>query len=287
MKYSENYNLALPSREENDIADINEISNNFKSLDSIISTLDKKADTFTYITMQGTSGIWSYRVWSDNSVECWGRKACENVYCTNAWGSVFESTTSYSAEYPFLFDEIPYQTLSISGTSDYAVWLEYPTDTASNSKTGTGSWYFVRPTAMEIPPNTVYVDIYVKGKLPPTVLKNESFDGRNVFQFSGSYPEFTYGGDYAVDYYNGEYGYLVKNAVVRDINLVSVPWDKGSVRPGLRLTFYHPGFTSDVVLAVRNLDGDIIDVGLILQQPGESYTNIGTENDKLTIYRLS
>lgn len=63
------------------------------------------------VTDTGTSGGWTYRIWSDGTAECWKSfdadgKAFENAY-GNAWFISFESTM------PFEFDEIPHSWVSV------------------------------------------------------------------------------------------------------------------------------------------------------------------------------
>lgn len=226
MKYSENYKLALPSRDENDIADINEISNNFKSLDSIISKLDKKTDMFTYITLQGTSGIWDFRIWSDNTVELWGRKTCSGVYCVNAWGTLFESNKKYSENYAFTFGVVPKQTISLSSSDDNQFMLEYPGGADSNSETGTGSWYFVRPLSMSGGTGrTVYTDIFVKGILQQYLLKNAAFStGNGAVQLESDASNANmYGNKYWVQCSIDGVTYALSNNGT--VGLITTPWD--------------------------------------------------------------
>lgn len=44
MEYSENLNFYLPSRDDDDVADINQISANFKTIDGQMGVIDEALD---------------------------------------------------------------------------------------------------------------------------------------------------------------------------------------------------------------------------------------------------
>lgn len=71
------------------------------------------------IIEQGTSGIWTYRKWSDGTAECWGKKATYSAY--GVWVSPIYYTTTYAGNqnYPNgLFVDVPICT--VSGVSNAA-----------------------------------------------------------------------------------------------------------------------------------------------------------------------
>ena len=174
---------------------------------------DAGAVPAAYIVEQGSSGIWSYRKWNDYTMECWGRKICNDVYCVNQWGTVYESNKIYSETYPFVFESIPYQMISISGSNSHSFMLEYPASADSNTTTSTGGWYFVRPSSMSGDTGkTVYVDIYIKGKIKEPVLDNVPVNCTSgPVTFAGKASLLVYGDSYYVTYYNAAYGGNILN----------------------------------------------------------------------------
>ena len=187
---------------------------------------DAGAVPAAYVVLQGTCGIWDYRIWSDNTAELWGRKTCNGVYCVNAWGNVFESNTSYSENYAFTFSTVPKQTLSPSGSDSNQFMLEYPGSADSNSKTGTGSWYFVRPSTMSGDTGkTVYVDIFAKGTLQQYLLKNAEFStGNGAVQLESDAADTNmYGNKYWVECSID--GVKYEFALSYTVNVITTPWD--------------------------------------------------------------
>lgn len=74
-----------------------------------------------FVYEQGTDGIWSYRKWSDGSVELWGRST-KNVNTTQAFGNIYRSTTTYRETFPFTFKTAPICSCAISSAGDWALW---------------------------------------------------------------------------------------------------------------------------------------------------------------------
>lgn len=67
------------------------------------------------IVEQGTSGIWTYRKWSDGTAECWGRAS------KTLSGNSVETATYVN--YPFAFTAPPFAIVSTSagGANNYLV----------------------------------------------------------------------------------------------------------------------------------------------------------------------
>lgn len=94
------------------------------------------------IVEQGTSGMWTYRKWSDGVSECWGKVQWQTSY--TQWGSVYYSTGSPQQNYPSgLFTEQPCEIVNLLGGGGDG-WLGANT-TAPASKDKTGSYYRMRP----------------------------------------------------------------------------------------------------------------------------------------------
>jgi hypothetical protein len=67
------------------------------------------------VVEQGTSGIWTYRKWSDGTAECWGKITNTSFDITKAWGSMYISYAGTSGEFyanfpTNLFIEAPVET---------------------------------------------------------------------------------------------------------------------------------------------------------------------------------
>ena len=63
-----------------------------------------------YILAQGTSGIWTYRIWESGVAECWGRQDFRSIAITQAVGSFYKSTSEIQPDLPsaFTFTQMPY-----------------------------------------------------------------------------------------------------------------------------------------------------------------------------------
>lgn len=111
------------------------------------------------IVEQGTSGIWTYRKWSDGTAECWGLLQWTTTY--SAWGNIFYSTGSPQQNYPSgLFTETPVENVTLLGGGGDG-WLGANT-TASPTKDKTGSYYRLRATTSQS--NTATIAIHSIGK---------------------------------------------------------------------------------------------------------------------------
>ena len=47
-----------------------------------------------HVVEEGTSGIWTYRKWSDGTAECWGKTAAKTYSCTNQSGNGYYTSES-------------------------------------------------------------------------------------------------------------------------------------------------------------------------------------------------
>lgn len=110
------------------------------------------------IVEQGTSGIWTYRKWSDGTAECWG-KTTTTVNITSAWGGIYSGgNASISVDYPTnLFISPPTETASYDCSSSIMqCYLSTPTATK------TRSYQFVRGAAASN--QNITIEIYAIGK---------------------------------------------------------------------------------------------------------------------------
>jgi hypothetical protein len=117
---------------------------------------------------QGTSGIWTYRKWSDGTAECWGSIGVEATFPTSAnWGGLFTSgaIAASNVAYPTnLFIEIPVISASLLVRSTGGILMAPGGSSGSAaSKTRTGVYEIARGAATS---GTQYYTINydVKGK---------------------------------------------------------------------------------------------------------------------------
>ena len=98
-----------------------------------------------FVIEEGTSGIWTYRKWSDGTAECWGRLSW-TISTWGTWGNIYYSNTSTNEALPSgLFTETPVINATLmAGGGDG--WLGEDT-AALPSKTNVGGYYKLRATA--------------------------------------------------------------------------------------------------------------------------------------------
>ena len=96
-----------------------------------------------YITETGTSGIWTYRKWSDGTAECWGTHSW-TISSWTGWGSTYYSTYSGNISYPSgLFNATP--TVTADGhASTEDCWLA---GRSGGSSTQTPSYFLMRSSS--------------------------------------------------------------------------------------------------------------------------------------------
>lgn len=114
------------------------------------------------IEVQNTSGIWTYRKWTDGTAECWGIKEVDTAI-TNATSGWYSSgqLAGTNINYPFTFTSLPTVIASVMPTGDTWAVL-FPSNTAgSTSKTGT---YQLMSTSKFDASKKYYIAYQVKGK---------------------------------------------------------------------------------------------------------------------------
>lgn len=116
-----------------------------------------------YIVQQGTSGIWTYRLWNSGIAECWGRKSVSTTI-TTAWGSLFSSgaLTASNVGLPFTFKEVPCITVALTNNGA-GVFLMAAGSWAPPSTTTTGAFELVRGTSSTTS-NSYGLNYQVKGR---------------------------------------------------------------------------------------------------------------------------
>lgn len=102
-----------------------------------------------YIIQQGTSGIWTYRLWDSGIAECWGSKSV-SVPVASAWGNVYTSgsLSALNISYPFTFKELPTLTASLSCSGVGAILMVPGGSSQPASVSSTGLFEICRGTAV-------------------------------------------------------------------------------------------------------------------------------------------
>lgn len=110
-----------------------------------------------HITGSGTSGIWSWRKWSDGTAECWGNLT-GSVSSWTQWGSLYYSTRIANKAFPTnLFNAVPTVSATIQGASQ-DVFL---CTNGSADATQTSGFYLMRPASST---NATYtLGLYARG----------------------------------------------------------------------------------------------------------------------------
>ena len=109
----------------------NTADKNRQSIEAVQVDIDRIEDTI-HIVESGTSGMWTYRVWSDGTAECWGRTMS---ITTPEWDNM---SVACNVDLPFEF-------------------IGYPTVTCSGHQHATHSSYVAMAVAF-----STYVSAYIK-----------------------------------------------------------------------------------------------------------------------------
>lgn len=104
----------------------------------------------------GTSGIWTYRKYTNGDYECWGSQTCTGTTAT-AWGSLFALECDMP-DYPIEFVDNPNVQINVILNSTTGCW---PAGYSAGSKTNCGQVALVRPTSAFI---NAAVKIYARGR---------------------------------------------------------------------------------------------------------------------------
>ena len=113
---------------------------------------------------QGTSGMWTYRKWSDGVSECWGITRVDTAI-TTAWGSMYVGNTKMSRlSYPYeLFIEKPVETVTLQSSSN-GVWLFAESGTTGVNNLSSSAIYNVCRPSQITASSAYYFSFYIKGR---------------------------------------------------------------------------------------------------------------------------
>ena len=114
----------------------------------------------SFIVESGTSGIWSYHKYSDDTCELWGRKTITNLAISTALGSWYRSNSGQPfGSYPFSVYNSSITTGFESTNGQSALtWASTPSST-----TDPYNVYLIRPTSSS--GASGILSIHVRGKL--------------------------------------------------------------------------------------------------------------------------
>ena len=117
-----------------------------------------------YITAQGETNGFTWRKWASGVAECWKLHTDTGVTIQTAWGSVYESATTYgNISYPSgLFTNAPCCTITPNGSSDGRTTLGLEIGNVGTAAK-TPQWNYTRGTA-NASGQTINVAIYAIGR---------------------------------------------------------------------------------------------------------------------------
>ena len=89
-----------------------------KLISKILNTQPKD-----YVVEQGTSGIWTYRKWSNGLAECWGRSSLGTKAITTRYGNGYYASAN-TINFPSnFFNNVPTVTISSQDGAGYGTWF--------------------------------------------------------------------------------------------------------------------------------------------------------------------
>lgn len=106
---------------------------------------------------EGTSGIWSYKKWSNGEVELWGTYTVSNIDCNVAIGNMYRTAVFTPASFPFTVYS-PNVVASYESTG-YGAFLWA---TTLSTTSATPNYYLIRPTSTTIASGKI--NFHVRGK---------------------------------------------------------------------------------------------------------------------------
>lgn len=121
---------------------------NFEAMDAKINN----------IVVEGTSGIWSYKKWSNGDVELWGNYSVSDLSCSTELGDAMYRTDAISmTAFPFT---VYTPNLTASYESDGYGGILWATSTTTQQ--GPPSYYLLRPTSATIVSGKINFHVYGK-----------------------------------------------------------------------------------------------------------------------------
>lgn len=107
--------------------------------------------------MEGSSGIWSYKKWSNGYVELWGSYTVSGLACSTSLGSMYRTDAFSVTAFPF---QVYSPNLTASYESDGYGGILWTTSTTTEQ--GPPSYYLLRPTSATIVSGKINFHIHGK-----------------------------------------------------------------------------------------------------------------------------
>ena len=95
--------------------------------------------------VEGTSGIWTYRKWSNGKVELWGSYSVSNKACSTALGNMYRTDVFSVGSFPFSV-----YNAKLTASYESAGYGGFLWATSLTSSTSPPSYYLIRPTSATI-----------------------------------------------------------------------------------------------------------------------------------------
>ena len=115
-------------------------------------------DKITNIVVKGTSGIWSYKKWSNGDVELWGNYSVSNLSCSTEFGNAMYRTD------PISITAFPFTVYAPNLTASYEsdgyggiLWAE-----SATTQQGPPNYCLLRPTSATIVSGKIIFHVYGK-----------------------------------------------------------------------------------------------------------------------------
>lgn len=106
---------------------------------------------------KGSSGIWSYKKWSNGYVELWGSYTVSGLACSTSLGSMYRTDAFSVTAFPF---QVYSPNLTASYESDGYGGILWATSTTTEQ--GPPSYYLLRPTSATIVSGKINFHVYGK-----------------------------------------------------------------------------------------------------------------------------
>lgn len=116
---------------------------------------DERPAPASYVTKEGTSGAWRYRIWSDGKKECWLRTNLQHEV-KQVSGSLYYSTT-VPYPYPVTFTATPTVYVGVRSPNNRPIW-GIPSTPASGADTKSNAYMEFVATAST---TSITSDIYI------------------------------------------------------------------------------------------------------------------------------
>lgn len=105
MSANQTANLGLNTWLENEPVDFEEINQNFKKIDSLVSCIESGTATAEFTGGTTTVANWKYKKYSDGTIDMSAKLYFTNLKCNGGTGSPYYSATS-TVYFPFALTEV-------------------------------------------------------------------------------------------------------------------------------------------------------------------------------------